>query len=72
MFSRFTRLFLISCIALLLVGSIFFLNPPIRVYLDPHSKEWFNEDGVPPTQETMGNATNGGVIMPKLGNETAK
>jgi hypothetical protein len=73
MISRFTRSFIFSCIALLLIGSLFFLNPPIRVDFNSDNDEWFNEDGVPHTPASVvKHDSSGGVIMGKLGNETAK
>ncbi|KAG8786194.1 hypothetical protein FRC16_001776 [Serendipita sp. 398] len=82
MISKFTRSFLLSCIALLLIGSLFFLNPPIRIYHDAVNHAWFNEDGVDPSlqkpqpppapPQVEAGTVNGGVIMGKLGNETAK
>jgi hypothetical protein len=51
-------------------------HPPSRAYIDPWTGELFGEGGVekdvqsrrrPPTS-----GVSGGVIMPKLGNETAK
>ncbi|CAG7850614.1 FAD-linked sulfhydryl oxidase ERV2 [Serendipita indica DSM 11827] len=76
MISRFTRSFIVSCFALLLIGSLFFLNPPIRVYKDAITNEWFSNDGVepyhPPKDSKEQNSHIGSVIMGKLGNETAK
>jgi hypothetical protein len=98
--SRFSRSFILACIALLFIATIFFLNPPIRVTLDPRTKDWaYSGDGLPfyehnlehdlpeghDTQKTGGHnqtdgvngqiakeVVSGGVIMGKLGNETAK
>jgi len=76
MISRFTRSFFFSCIALLLIGTLFFLNPPIRVSFDPDQNEWFDEEsGLPPIrapEPNHGSSGSGGVIMGKLSNETAK
>jgi hypothetical protein len=50
------------------------LHPPLRAYVDPWTGLHFGEGGVekswnrPPGKGVV----HGGVIMPKLGNETAK
>jgi FAD-linked sulfhydryl oxidase len=50
------------------------LHPPLRAYVDPWTGQLFGEGGVekswnrPPPEEVA----HGGVIMSKLGNETAK
>lgn len=73
MISRFTRTFVFSCIALLLIGTLFFLNPPIHLQWDGDNNEWFNTDGVPHVPATVDrHASSGNVIMGKLGNATAK
>ncbi|PVG02465.1 hypothetical protein CPB86DRAFT_822905 [Serendipita vermifera] len=73
MLSRFTRSFILSCIGLLFIGSIFFLNPPMRVYLDPTHNHYYNNDGLTPKLDSEElHHVSGGVIMGKLGNETAK
>lgn len=63
--------FVLVCIGLLLLASIFVLRPPMRVYFDPRSHDLFNEDGM---SDLIGakKVANGGVIMGKLQNETAK
>lgn len=43
--------------------------------MDKDRNEWFNEDGVPSIpkfHEDVKHVAEGGVIMPKLGNATAK
>ena len=56
-----------------------FFHPPTRTYLDPTSGEIFGDGGVEGSlrQDVAklnagGAAAGGGVIMPKLGNATAK
>jgi hypothetical protein len=70
MLSRF-RSFVFICIGLLLLASIFMLHPPMQVYFDPQTHELFNEDGTS-NMIAAKKSANGGVIMGKLGNETAK
>ncbi len=52
------------------------LHPSSRAYLDPWSGQIFGEGGVEKTLHatklTDKSVTKGGVIMAKLGNETAK
>jgi len=70
MLSRF-KSFVFVCIGLLLLASIFVLHPPMRVYFDPRTHDLFNEDGTS-VMIAANNVANGGVIMGKLQNETAK
>jgi len=85
MISRFARSFIAIIVALLFVTTVAFLHPPSRAYLDPWTGEWFGEGGVEADarlpnslvhtyQEKVmsGKGAKGGVIMSKLGNETAK
>ncbi|KIM31393.1 hypothetical protein M408DRAFT_327618 [Serendipita vermifera MAFF 305830] len=73
MISRFTRTFIFSCVCLLLIGTVFFLNPPIHLQWDADNNEWFNTDGVPHVPVDVDrHIASGHVIMGKLGNETAK
>jgi len=75
MITRFAKSFLIIMLALLVVTTLALLHPPSRAYMDPWTGELFGEGGVekdvqshrPPTS-----GVSGGVIMSKLGNETAK
>ncbi|KAH9966280.1 ERV/ALR sulfhydryl oxidase domain-containing protein [Russula compacta] len=81
MISRFTKLFLLVVLLLLLV-SVTLLHQPIPAYLDLRTGTVFREDGVekefhalpvqlhdrPPSIPYV----TGGVIMSKLGNETTK
>lgn len=61
-----------------MLTSLLVLHTPSRTYLDPWSGNLFAEGGVeqdllragPPGGRVQG--VDGGVIMPKLGNETAK
>ena len=55
-----------------------FFHPPTRTYFDPTSGEIFGDGGVEGSLRqdvarlNAGGAAAGGVIMPKLGNATAK
>jgi len=82
MLSRFTKLFLIVVLVLLLLASFTFLHHSVPPYLDPRTGALFDDGGVekdfhalpiqvhdPPP--AIPHAT-GGVIMSKLGNETTK
>ncbi len=70
MLSRF-KSFVLVCIGLLLLASIFVLHPPMRVYFDPRTHDLFNEDGTSDINVAK-KVANGGVIMGKLQNATAK
>ena len=85
MLNRFLRTFLIAGITLLIVGSFFFIHPSSRAFIDPFTGELFGEGGFEPDLSGKGggsddesgfgvekDALRGGVIMDKLGNETAK
>ncbi|KAI0262251.1 ERV/ALR sulfhydryl oxidase domain-containing protein [Gloeopeniophorella convolvens] len=82
MISRFSKFFLVIVITLLLLASIALLHPPARAHLDPWTGDLFGDGGVekefhalpidiPHPPPAVPHAT-GGVIMSKLGNETAK
>ncbi|KAH7883249.1 ERV/ALR sulfhydryl oxidase domain-containing protein [Phlebopus sp. FC_14] len=83
MISRFARTFFAVTVALFILATVAFLHPPSRAYIDPWTGEFFGEGGVekdlhilpypghvPPN--TSSSPEVGGVIMSKLGNETAK
>ncbi|KZT03909.1 uncharacterized protein LAESUDRAFT_317759 [Laetiporus sulphureus 93-53] len=76
MISRFSRAFLFIVVLLFFIGSIALLHPPSRSYVDPWTGNLFGEGGVekdlrvPPPSNPE--SVHGGVIMPKLGNATAK
>nr|GAT45975.1 predicted protein [Mycena chlorophos] len=77
MISRFAKAFIAIVVALLLLSTISFLHPNSRAYLDPFSGEFLGEDGMEkslrkgqPPPPLAG--VEGGVIMSKLGNATAK
>ncbi|TFK50778.1 hypothetical protein OE88DRAFT_1659842 [Heliocybe sulcata] len=88
MISRFTKAFLAIILALFLVTSVAFIRPPSRAYVDSLTGELFGEGGVekefrlnhdletnnhqPPPVQVDQDVVQGGVIMSKLGNETAK
>lgn len=65
------RSFVLACIGLLLLASLFVLHPPMRVYFDPQTHDLFNEDGMNDLTAAS-KVASGGVIMSKLQNETAK
>ncbi|KAF8554909.1 hypothetical protein OG21DRAFT_1385292, partial [Imleria badia] len=84
MISRFSRSFVAITVALFLLATIAFLHPPSRAYIDPWTGEFFGEGGVEKDMRLLPRPTadsgdekgvgvlQGGVIMSKLGNETAK
>ncbi|KAJ6631498.1 ERV/ALR sulfhydryl oxidase domain-containing protein [Mycena sp. CBHHK59/15] len=81
MISRFAKSFVVIIVALLLLTTVTFLHPPSRAYIDPWTGELFGEGGMEQTLRTskgVGKSnppilgTDGGVIMPKLSNATAK
>ncbi|KAJ7496808.1 ERV/ALR sulfhydryl oxidase domain-containing protein [Mycena latifolia] len=79
MISRFAKSFVAIIVALLLLTTITFLHPPSRAYIDPWSGDLLGEDGMEQSLRTSKLKPNppilgvdGGVIMPKLGNATAK
>ncbi|KAF8236068.1 hypothetical protein L208DRAFT_1391520 [Tricholoma matsutake] len=84
MISRFAKSFLGVTIALLVLTTLGFMHPPSRAYFEPWTGQMFGEGGVekslprpigdsqsqqPPLSASH---VHGNVIMPKLGNETAK
>ncbi|KAF5322513.1 hypothetical protein D9619_001583 [Psilocybe cf. subviscida] len=79
MISRFAKsLGLVVC-ALLFLTTIALIHPPSRSYIDPWTGQLFGEGGVEKTLQSQSHGTQqkisgvkGGVIMSKLGNETAK
>ncbi|KAJ7807876.1 ERV/ALR sulfhydryl oxidase domain-containing protein [Mycena olivaceomarginata] len=79
MISRFAKSFVAIVVALLLLSTVTFFHPPSRAYIDPWSGELFGEGGMEQSLRTSTPHPNppilgadGGVIMPKLGNATAK
>ncbi|KAJ6589967.1 ERV/ALR sulfhydryl oxidase domain-containing protein [Mycena vulgaris] len=79
MISRFAKSFVAIVVALLLLTTITFLHPPSRAYIDPWSGDLLGEDGMEQSLRTSKPkpkppilGANGGVIMPRLGNATAK
>jgi FAD-linked sulfhydryl oxidase len=57
----------------LILTTLALLHPPSRAYLDPWTGELFGEGGVEKdVQRVPAKGVSGGVIMSKLGNETAK
>ncbi|KAG1746399.1 ERV/ALR sulfhydryl oxidase domain-containing protein [Suillus lakei] len=78
MISRFAKSFLTIVLGLFLLATVVFLHPPSRAYIDPWTGDFFGEGGV---EQDLSPAlyngarplsAQGGVIMSKLGNETAK
>ena len=53
-----------------------FIHPPSRTYIDPWTGQLFSQGGLEhelhPNPTTRTGGIKGGVIMSKLGNETAK
>ncbi|KAL1759852.1 ERV/ALR sulfhydryl oxidase domain-containing protein [Schizophyllum commune] len=78
MLSRFARAFIAIITAMLLLAMLGFFHPPTRTYFDPTSGDIFGDGGVEGSLRqdvaklNAGGAAGGGVIMPKLGNATAK
>ncbi|KDQ12021.1 hypothetical protein BOTBODRAFT_34880 [Botryobasidium botryosum FD-172 SS1] len=82
MLSRFTKLFLIVALILTLFASLLALHPPARVYIDPWTGRIFGEGGVDGNDINVVtgksalsadvDVAKGKVIMPVLGNATAK
>lgn len=79
MISRFAKAFYLVVLTILVVSMLAFINPRSRAYMDPATAQLFSEDSV------VFNASNadlpmdsgleiakGPVIMPHLGNATAK
>ncbi|TFK45073.1 ERV/ALR sulfhydryl oxidase domain-containing protein [Crucibulum laeve] len=78
MISRFAKSFFAIILAMLLLTLIAIVHPPSRAYMDPITGQLFGEGGVEgmlhqqiPNIPVVG-GVEGGVIMSKLGNETAK
>jgi FAD-linked sulfhydryl oxidase len=76
MLNRFLRTFLIAGISLIIFASFLFIHPSSRAFIDPFTGELFGEGGFEPnlssSPDVDKDALKGGVIMAKLGNETAK
>ncbi|KAG2043851.1 ERV/ALR sulfhydryl oxidase domain-containing protein [Suillus americanus] len=78
MISRFAKSFLAIVLGLVRVLTLSFLHPPSRAYIDPWTGDFFGEGGVeqdlrPPLYDSARPlSAQGGIIMSKLGNETAK
>ncbi|KIK61164.1 hypothetical protein GYMLUDRAFT_43244 [Collybiopsis luxurians FD-317 M1] len=82
MISRFAKSFIILVIALFALAMLGFFHPPARSYMDPWTDQIFGDgslgsaDDSKPKVEIPQTALNGpaqgGVIMEKLGNATAK
>ncbi|KAF8190839.1 ERV/ALR sulfhydryl oxidase domain-containing protein [Pholiota molesta] len=69
MISRFAKSLSLIVFAMLALATIALMHPPSRSYMDPWSGQLFGEGGVQPPPVS---GVKGGVIMSKLGNETAK
>ncbi|KAL4062779.1 hypothetical protein V8B97DRAFT_1686193 [Scleroderma yunnanense] len=80
MLSRFAKLFCMTVIALFILATLASLHPPTRAYFDPWTGDLWGEGGVekdlrvsyPHGDSGTTGVVGGGVIMSKLGNETAK
>ncbi|KAF9075612.1 ERV/ALR sulfhydryl oxidase domain-containing protein [Rhodocollybia butyracea] len=82
MISRFAKTFVILAIALFALAMLGFFHPPTRSYMDPWTEPLFGQEQLEPNSGGQGvkneilnipvNGVHGGVIMDKLGNETAK
>ncbi|KAH6910258.1 ERV/ALR sulfhydryl oxidase domain-containing protein [Coprinopsis sp. MPI-PUGE-AT-0042] len=75
--TRFAKSLLIIVGAMLLFTMLAMLHPPSRAYIDPWTGQFFGEGGVEKSLHTDGSkgpiaGVEGGVIMGKLGNATAK
>ncbi|PPQ64171.1 hypothetical protein CVT24_008545 [Panaeolus cyanescens] len=76
MISRFTKSLLFVIFAMFLLAMVAMIHPPTRSYIDPWTGQFFGEGGVEltlkkPHQPPL-KGVDGGVIMGKLGNATAK
>ncbi|KAL4071236.1 ERV/ALR sulfhydryl oxidase domain-containing protein [Scleroderma yunnanense] len=80
MLSRFAKLFCVTAIAVLILAILASLLPPTRTYFDPWTDDLWREGSVekdlhvsyPHGDSGTIGIVGGGVIMSKLGNETAK
>jgi hypothetical protein len=76
MLNRFIRTFLLAALFLILFASFLFIHPSSRAYIDPFTGEIFGDGGFEPdlskNAQLDKDALKGGVIMGKLGNDTAK
>ncbi|KAH8827876.1 ERV/ALR sulfhydryl oxidase domain-containing protein [Flagelloscypha sp. PMI_526] len=73
MISRFAKAFVAIVATLLLLATIGFMHPPTRSYIDPWTGELFSDATLAVTgRKGHIGGVHGDVIMPKLGNATAK
>ncbi|KAF8963567.1 ERV/ALR sulfhydryl oxidase domain-containing protein [Flammula alnicola] len=79
MISRFAKSLVLIIFAMLVLTMIALMHPPSRSYIDPWTGQLFGEGGVEKmlqsqvcAQPPVISGVKGGVIMSKLGNETAK
>ncbi|CAE6477424.1 unnamed protein product [Rhizoctonia solani] len=79
MLARFTRTYLVVLVALIVIISLVTLSThhPLQSYVDPLTGKIFGEGGVEKSSSDVlvaheMSGVRGGVIMPKLGNATAK
>ncbi|KIY51462.1 hypothetical protein FISHEDRAFT_37069 [Fistulina hepatica ATCC 64428] len=78
MLSRFAKSFVVVIVVLLILATTLFLHPQTRSYFDPSTGEFFGEGGVESALNALPfsshniKGVHGEVIMPKLGNATAK
>jgi len=71
---KFVRAFIGIIIVLVILTSLFVFHEPTRTYLDPLTGNIFDDESIHRNAEAGPHFRDfgGGVIMPKLGNETAK
>ncbi|KLO15085.1 hypothetical protein SCHPADRAFT_927368 [Schizopora paradoxa] len=71
---KFVRAFIGIIIVLVILTSLFVFHEPTRTYLDPSTGNVYDDESVHKTVDNKPPIRDfgGGVIMPKLGNETAK
>ncbi|KAF9047626.1 ERV/ALR sulfhydryl oxidase domain-containing protein [Panaeolus papilionaceus] len=77
MISRFTKSLVFVIFAMFLLAMVAMIHPPTRSYIDPWTGQFFGEGGVESTLQKPHRTppikgVDGGVIMGKLGNATAK
>ncbi|KJA28752.1 hypothetical protein HYPSUDRAFT_33103 [Hypholoma sublateritium FD-334 SS-4] len=79
MISRFAKSLGLIVFAIFLLSTLAMIHPPSRSYMEPWSGQIFGEGGVEKmlhdkvfVQPPIISGVKGGVIMPKLGNATAK
>jgi FAD-linked sulfhydryl oxidase len=75
MLTRFLRTFICLLLTIIIFGSFIVIHPSTKAYLDPITGLYYGEGGSEPAPGGEGvdkESLRGGVIMGKLGKETAK